>query len=262
MKQKLLLLSLLMTIMSTMLAQNATVTTHWPLNKSIKDLAVGSAAYNSATASTTTCEGTDVKQMLETSVTFGSKLAFQATITPQSYATKEVTGLQLLRFKVQGAADGSNDYGMILQIKPNTTDLTYVPTKVGVSVASWVKNSSPAFEVLLLKLNAAGEVTQTYELGKVNSHADIDANYDDASFDVPVTATASNDAWQVVVRMAQGYANGKNLAMGNVTLTGTATVGGSVQLSTFTATVVPEGAGTVSPAQTSVVTGDNVSCTY
>ena len=261
MKKKLLLLSLLMTIMSTMLAQNAIVTTHWPLNKSIKDLAVGSAAYNSATASTTTCEGTDVKQMLETSVTFGSKLAFQATITPQSYATKEVTGLQLLRFKVQGAADGSNDYGMILQIKPNTTDLTYVPTKVGVSVASWVKNSSPAFEILLLKLNAAGEVTQTYELGKVNSHADIDANYDDASFDVPATATASNDAWQVVVRMAQGYANGKNLAMGNVTLTGTATVGGSVQLSTFTATVVPEGAGTVSPAQTSVVTGDNVSCT-
>ena len=132
-----------MTIVSTVLAQNATVTTHWQLNKSIKDLAVGSAAYNSATASTTTCEGTDVKQMLETSVTFGSKLAFQATITPQSYATKEVTGLQLLRFKVQGAADGSNDYGMILQIKPNTTDLTYVPTKVGVSVASWVKNSSP-----------------------------------------------------------------------------------------------------------------------
>ena len=261
MKKKLILLSLFMSIMSTMLAQNAIVTTHWPLNKSIKDLVVGSTAYNNATASTTTCEGTDVKQMLETSVTFGSKLAFQATITPQSYATKEVMGLQLLRFKVQGAADGSNDYGMTLQIKPNTQDLTYVPTKVGVSVASWVKNNNPAFEILLLKLNAAGEVTQTYELGKVNSHADIDANYDDASFDVPTTATASNDAWQVVVRMAQGYANGKNLAMGNVTLTGTATVGGSVQLSTFTATVVPEGAGTVTPAQTSVVTGDNVSCT-
>jgi hypothetical protein len=123
MKKKLILLSLFMTIMSTVLAQNAIVTTHWPLNKSIKDLAVGSAAYNNATASTTTCEGTDVKQMLETSVTFGSKLTFQATITPQNYATKEVTGLQLLRFKVQGAADGSNDYGMTLQIKPNTQDL-------------------------------------------------------------------------------------------------------------------------------------------
>lgn len=261
MKQKLTLLSLFLMAVITVQAQTATVTTHWPLDKSIKDLAVGSTAYNNATASTITCEGTDVKKMLETNVSFGSKLAFQATITPQSYATKEVTGLQLLRFKTQGAADGTNDYGMTLQIKPNATDLTYVPTKVSVSVASWVKNSSPAFEVLVQKLNAAGETTQTYELGKVNSHSDVDANYDDVSFDVPTTATASNDAWQVVVRMAKGYANGKNLAMGNVTLTGTAVIGGTVQLNTFTATVNPEGAGTVTPAQTSVVTGDNVTCT-
>ena len=261
MKQRLTIIALVAMGVITALAQTSTVNAHWPLDQSIKDLAVGSTAYNNATASTIVCEGTDVKNMLETSVTFGSKLAFQATITPASYATKEVTGLQLLRFKVQGAADGTSDYGMVLQIKPNTTSLTYVPTKVSLSVASWIKNSNPAFEVQLLKLNAAGEITQTYELGKVNSHSEVDAHYDDVSFDVPATATASNDAWQVVVRMAKGYANGKNLAMGNVTLTGTATVGGNVQLSTFTATVVPEVAGTVSPAQTSVVTGDNVTCT-
>ena len=260
---KLRLLNIIVCVCAAMtaLGQTATVTTHWPLDKSIKDLTSGSAAYNAATASTITCEGTDVSKMLETSVTFGSKLAFQATITPACYATKEVTGLVLLRFKVQGAADGTNDYGMMLNLKPNTADLTFVPTKVSVSVASWVKNTSPAFEVLLLKQNAAGETTQTYELGKVNSHADVDANYDDVTFDVPTEATASSDGWQVVVRMASGYQNGKNLAMGNVTLTGTATLGGTVQTSTFTATVVPEGAGTVSPAQTSVVTGDNVTCT-
>ena len=237
-----------------------TVTTHWALDKTIKDLAPGSAAYEKATAATITCEGTDVSKMLSTSVAFGPKMTFQAIITPASYATKEVTGLGLLRFKVQGAADGTDDYGMTLQLKP-TGELTYVPTRVSVSVASWVKNTQPAFEVVLRKLNADGEVTQTYELGKVNSHADVDAHYDDVSFDVPATATASNDAWLVVVRMAKGYQNGKNLAMGNVTLTGTATLGGSVQTSAFTATVNPEGAGTVTPATTSVVTGDNVTCT-
>ena len=242
-------------------AAQTTVTTHWPLDKSIKDLAVGTPAYNAATAATITCDGTDVTKMLETCVTFGEKLAFQAIITPSSYATKEVTGLTLLRFKVQGAADGTNDYGMMLSLKPNTTSLTFVPTKVSVSVASWVKNTNAAFEVLLLKLNGAGETTQTYELGTVNSHADVDAHYDDVAFDVPATATASNDAWQVVVRMAKGYQNGKNLAMGNITLTGTATLGGTVQTSTFTATVSPAGAGTVTPAETSVVTGDNVTCT-
>lgn len=261
MKQRLIILALIIIAVITAQAQTSTVTSHWPLNKSIKDLTVGSTTYNNATASTITCEGTDVTKMLGTSVTFGSKLAFQAVVTPASYATKEVTGLTLLRFKVQGAADGTDDYGMKLQIKPNTSDLTFVPTKVSVSVASWVKDSNPAFEVLLLKLNAAGETTQAYELGKANSHSDVDAHYDDVSFDVPTTATASNDAWQVVVRMANGYANGKNLAMGNVKLIGTATLGGSVQLSTFTATISPEEAGTVRPAQTSVVTGDNVTCT-
>ena len=252
------LLALLSTVMTV--GAQTTVTTHWPLNKTIKDLTVGSTAYNNATAPTFSFEGTELKDMFATSVTFGSKLAFQATITPASYATKEVTGLGLLRFKVQGAADGTDDYGMLLNIKP-TAELTYVPTRVSVSVASWVKNSNAAFEVLLRKLNAAGEVSQTYELGKVNSHADVDAHYDDVSFDVPATATASSDTWQVVVRMVKGYQNGKNLAMGNVTLVGTATLGGSVQTSSFTATVVPEGAGTVSPATTSVVTGDNVTCT-
>jgi hypothetical protein len=77
---------------------------------------------------------------------------------------------------------------------------------------------------------------------------------------VPVTATPGKDIWQVVVRMVSGYPNGRNLAMGNVTLTGNAMLGGSVATSSFKATVTPEGAGTVSPAQTSVVTGDNVTC--
>lgn len=253
-----LLLMLLMAM--TLHAQTTVVTTHWALDKTIKDLAPDSAAYEKATAATIACEGTDVSKMLSTSVGFGSKLAFQAMITPASYATKEVTGLALLRFKVQGAADGTDDYGMTLTLKPNG-ELTYVPTRVSVSVASWVKNTAAAFEVLVRKLNADGEVTQTYELGKVNSHADVDAHYDDVTFDVPATATASADDWQVVVRMAKGYQNGKNLAMGNVTLTGNATLGGSVQTSSFTCSVVPEGAGTVHPATTSVVTGDNVTCT-
>ena len=253
------MIALLLTAM-TLHAQTAVVTTHWALDKTIKDLAPGGAAYEKATAATIACEGTDVSKMLSTSVAFGSKLAFQAIITPASYATKEVTGLALLRFKVQGAADGTDDYGMTLQLTP-TGELTYVPTRVSLSVASWVKNTAAAFEVVLRKLNADGEVTQTYELGKVNSHSDVDAHYDDVTFDVPATATASSDAWQVVVRMAKGYQNGKNLAMGNVTLTGKATLGGSVQTSSFTATVSPEGAGTVHPATTSVVTGDNVTCT-
>ena len=256
---KLLFLILIMSHWTVAQAQT-TVTTHWALDKTVKDLTPGSAAYEKATAATIACEGTDVSKMLSTSVAFGPKLAFQATITPASYATREVTGLALLRFKVQGAADGTDDYGMTLVLKP-TGELTYVPTRVSLSVASWVKNTAAAFEVIVRKLNADGEVTQTYELGKVNSHSDVDAHYDDVAFDVPATATASNDAWQVVVRMAKGYQNGKNLAMGNVTLTGTATLGGSVQTSSFTATVSPEGAGTVHPATTSVVTGDNVTCT-
>ena len=234
-------------------------TTHWALDKSIKDLTVGSDAYQAATASVTTCEGTDVSKMLETAVTFGSRLAFQATITPQSYVTKD-TGLQLLRFKTQGAADGSDDYGMTLSIKP-VGELTYVPTAVSLSVASWLKDSNVAFEVMLRKLNADGEVSQQYTVGQVKSHTEVNAQYDDVTFDVPATATASNDAWQVVVRMAKGYNSGTNLAMGNVTLTGCATLGGTVATCSFRATVVPEGAGTVSPAQTAVVTGDNVTCT-
>ena len=258
---KKLLLCLLLLLAAVVTADAQTVvTTHWPLNKTIKDMSVGSAAYNNATAAIISCEGTDVSKMIGTSVTFGSKLAFQAVITPANYATKEVPGLGLLRFKVQGAADGTDDYGMTLNFVPSG-DLTFVPTQVSVSVASWVKNTKPAFEVLLYKLNAAGEVSQSYELGSVNSHADVDAHYDDVSFDVPATATASHDCWQVVVRMAKGYANGKNLAMGNVTLVGNATLGGSVKTSSFTCTVVPEGAGTVMPASTSVVTGDNVTCT-
>lgn len=248
-----------MVAVTALQAQTSTVTTHWALDKTIKDLTVGSVAYNTATASTINCEGTDVSKMLETSVTFGSSLNFQGTITPASYATKE-TGLQILRFKVAGAADGTDNYGMTLQQKP-TGDLTYVPTKVSVSVASWLTDGKDAFQVLLYKLNADGEITKTYTLGTVKSHTDVNAQYDDVSFDVPTTATASKGPWQVVVRMVSGYKNGTNLAMGNVTLTGTATLGGTVQTNSFTATVMPEGAGTVSPAQTSVVTGDNVTCT-
>ena len=248
-------------ILTAMTATAQTVvTTHWPLDKSIKDLTPGSTAYQEATAATISCEGTDVSKFLQTDVAFGSKLAFQATITPQNYITKE-TGLVLLRFKTQGAADGTDDYGMTLNLKPTGDELAFVPTKVSVSVASWLTNSNPAFEVLLRKLNATGEVSQTYELGKVNSHADVNAQYDDVTFDVPASATASNDAWQIVVRMVSGYNNGTNLAMGNVTLIGNAELNGTVQTSTFTATVVPEGAGNVSPAATSVVTGDNVTCT-
>ena len=256
------LFNTVMAVMLTAITATAqtVVTTHWALDKEIKDLAAGSAAYQEATAATISCVGTDVSKFLQTEVMFGSKLAFQATITPQSYATKE-TGLRILRFKVQGASDGSDDYGMTLNLKPTGNEVAFVPTKVSVSVASWLTNSNPAFEVLLRKLNATGEVSQVYELGKVNSHADVNAQYDDVSFDVPATATASNDAWQVVVRMVSGYNNGTNLAMGNVTLVGNATLNGTVQTSTFTATVVPEGAGSVSPASTSVVTGDNVTCT-
>ena len=84
MKLRLLNLILCVSAAMTTLAQTATVNTHWALDKSIKDLAPGSAAYNNATASTITCEGTEVSNMLETSVTFGSNLAFQGTITPKS----------------------------------------------------------------------------------------------------------------------------------------------------------------------------------
>lgn len=258
MQRKIVLSLMALLLAVTVLRAQTTVSTHWALDKTIKDLAPGSAAYNKATASVITCDGTDVSKLLETSVVFGSKLAFQNTITPANYITKQ-TGLQILRFKTQGASDGSDDYSMTLSLKP-TADLTYVPTRVSVSVASWVKDAKPAFEVLLRKLNAAGETTQEYALGKVNSHAEVDAQYDDVTFDVPVTATPGKDIWQVVVRMVSGYPNGRNLAMGNVTLTGNAMLGGSVATSSFKATVTPEGAGTVSPAQTSVVTGDNVTC--
>ena len=238
-----------------------TVTTHWALSQSIKDLTPGTTAYANATAATISYVGTDVSKMFTTSVSFGSKLAFQGVITPPSYETKE-TGLALLRFKTQGAGDGTDDHGMTLTIQPTDgADLTFVPTEVSVSVASWVKNSNAAFDVLVRKLNASGEVSQEYPVGTVNSHSDVDAQYDDVTFNVPTSATASKDAWQVVVRLASGYANGQNLAMGNVTLKGTATLGGTVQTSSFSATVSPAGAGTVSPATTSVVTGDNVICT-
>ena len=183
------MMALLLTVMTV--SAQTTVTTHWTLDKSIKDLTPGTTAYNTATAATISCEGTDVAKLLETSAAFGAKLAFQATITPQSYVTKQ-TGLQMLRFKTQGAADGTDDYGMTLTLKPTSGELTYVPTKVSLSVASWLQNSNTAFEVILRKLNADGEVTQTYTLGQVKSHSDVNAQYDDVAFDVPATATASS----------------------------------------------------------------------
>ena len=258
-KKHLLLLTTLLCTAALLRAQT-TVTTHWPLDQDIKGLSPGSDAYRQATAASIACEGTDVSRLLTTSVAFGQKLAYQGTITPQSYVTKE-TGLRILRFKTQGAADGSDDYGMTLTLAPASADLAYVPTAVSLSVASWLKNANAAFEVVLRKLNAAGEVSQSYGLGVVNSHAEVNAQYDDVTLAVPATATASHDAWQIVVRMVQGYSNGQNLAMGNVTLTGSATLGGTVETSTFTAVVVPAGAGTATPAQTTVVTGDNVTCT-
>jgi plastocyanin len=236
------------------------VTTYWPLNKSVKDMAVGTAAWDDATAATFSYEGTALTGLFSTSVAVGSKLAFQAVITPSSYATKEVTGLALLRFKVQGAADGTDDYGVTCTVRP-AAEVTFVPTRVSVSVASWIKDTKPAFEVELRKLSADGLVCQTYLLGTVASHAEVDAHYDDVTFDVPSTATASSDAWQVVVRMAAGYANGKNLAIGNVKLLGTATLGGTVETCSFKASVTPADAGSVTPATTEVVRGDNVSCT-
>lgn len=254
------LLTLLLTVVSMAIGAQTTVTTHWALDKSIKDLAPGGIAFRDATAAVITCEGTDVSKMLEANVILGSKLAFQATITPQNYITKQ-TGLQILRFKTQGAADGTDDYGLLFNLKPTDTELTFVPTQVSVSVASWLTNSNPAFEVLLRKFNAQGEVSQVYELGQVKSHTDVNAQYDDVTFDVPAEATASQDAWQVVVRMASGYNNGTNLALGNIKLIGTATLGGTVEARAFTATVSPAEAGTVSPAEASVVAGDNVTCT-
>ena len=71
MKQRLTIIALVAMGVITALAQTSTVNAHWPLDQSIKDLAVGSTAYNNATASTIVCEGTDVKNMLETSVPFG-----------------------------------------------------------------------------------------------------------------------------------------------------------------------------------------------
>ena len=112
-----LMVIVLATALAVTITAQTVVTTHWALDKSIKDLTVGSVAYQEATAATITCDGTDVSKLLQTDVTFGAKLAFQATITPQSYVTKE-TGLVLLRFKTQGAADGTDDYGMLLNIKP------------------------------------------------------------------------------------------------------------------------------------------------
>ena len=238
-------------------AQTATVTVHWPLDKTIKDLTVGSAAYNQATASTITCEGTDVSSMLATNVTFGAKWNFQNTITPANYVTKQ-TGLKILRFKSAGASDGSDDYGVLLTVKP-TGDLTFAPTKVSLSIAAWTSDGKDAFEAEVRKLNADGATTQTYSLGTIKSHSGVNAQYDDLSYDLPADVTAGKDAWVVAIRMVKGYNN--QIAVGNVTLTGTATLGGTVQTSSFRATVSPEGAGTVSPAETSVVTGDNVTCT-
>lgn len=238
-------------------AQTATVTTHWPLDTSIKDLSVGTTAYNNATASTITCEGTDVSKMLETSVVFGSKWNFQNTITPANYITKE-TGLRILRFKSAGGSDGSDDYGVKLQLQP-TGDLTFLPTSVSLSIAAWTSDGKDAFEVELRKLNADGETSQNYKLATIKSHTGVNAQYDDLTFNVPSDATASKNAWVIVIRMVSGYNN--QIAVGNVTLVGTATLGGTVQTSQFTATVVPENAGSVSPAHTAVVTGDNVTCT-
>ncbi|MBR1394145.1 MAG: hypothetical protein IJ559_00615 [Prevotella sp.] len=257
MKKKLLLCQLwLLTVLAV--GAQTVVTAHWPLDKSIKDMAVGSEAYDNATAATFSCEGTDVSRMLTATVAFGSKWNFQAEITPANYITKE-TGLRILRFKSAGASDGSDDYGAILTLKPNSSDLTFVPTKVSLSIAAWTKDGKDSFEVLLRKLNAAGEESQSYRLGVVKSHTDVNAQYDDLTYDVPAEATASNDAWQVVVRMVSGYNN--QIAVGNIKLVGIATLGGTVQTSSFRCSVVPDVAGMVTPASTSVVTGDNVTCT-
>ena len=60
-----LLLCLLLLLAAVVTADAQTVvTTHWPLNKTIKDMSVGSAAYNNATAATISCEGTDVSKMI------------------------------------------------------------------------------------------------------------------------------------------------------------------------------------------------------
>ena len=257
MKKRLLLLTLLVMTVITVTAQTTTVSVHWPLDKTIQGLAAGTTAYKTATAATITCSGTDVSSMLETDVAFGAKWNFQNTITPANFTTKE-TGLRILRFKSAGASDGSDDYGVLLTVKP-TGDLTFAPTTVGMSIAAWTSDGKDAFEAEVRKLNADGATTQTYSLGTIKSHNGVNAQYDDLTFDLPAEVTAGKDAWVLAIRMVKGYNN--QIAVGNITLTGTATLGGTVQTSSFTATVSPEGAGTVSPAQTSVVTGDNVTCT-
>jgi len=251
------LLPLLLTAVVMAVSAQTTVTVHWPLDKTIRDLTAGTPAYEEATAATITCQGTDVSKMLQTSVAFGQKWNFQNTITPANFITKE-TGLQILRFKSAGASDGSEDYGVTLRLTP-ADGLTFLPTKVSLSIAAWTSDGKDAFEVELRKLSATGDIAQQYKLATIKSHSGVNAQYDDLSYDVPAEATASQDPWTVVIRMVSGYNN--QIAVGNVTLTGTATVGAAIETSTFTATVSPEGAGSVSPEETAVVTGDNVTCT-
>ena len=255
------LLLLFIAIGSIVASAQTAVTVHWPFSSNIKGLVKGTSAWDNATAAEVTSNGTDLRSKFTTSVTVGGKLNYQGPITPASAATGTVDGLVINRFKTAGTADGSSDFGVSFDLKSTDEGSTFLPTKVTASVALWFEKEGKQFCFVLQKISDDGTVSGEYQLGTADDSQAKTAQYSTVTFNVPSDVSASPNTWRLIVKVASGYANGRNLALGNITVEGTLQGGQAIKTHTVSTLVTPANAGTVSPAGGTVVDGEQITFT-
>lgn len=251
-------LLLLMAMSSIFSIAQTSVSIHWPFNQNIKGLVAGTDAWNNATAATVTSNGTDLSSKFTTSVTVGDNLNYQATITPKNAKTETTDGMMINRFKCSGMADGSNSYGVSFDVKSTDSGSTFLPTKVTATVALWYENAGQKFNLVLQKIGQDGTVAGEYTLGSVDDSQGKSATYSTVSFNVPSEAVASPSTWRLVIKVANGYANGRNLALGNVSMEGILKGGQAIKTHIVKTLVTPASAGTISPDGATVIEGEQL----
>ena len=249
------LLSLFIAIGCIVASAQTAVSIHWPFSSDLR------TEMGKATAAEITSNGTDLSSKFTTSVSVGSKLNSQGKITPQNSATGTADGLAINRFKTAGTADGSSDFGVSFDLKSIDEGSTFLPTKVTASVALWSENAGKQFCFVLQKIAADETVAGEYQLGTASDAKAKKAQYSTVSFDVPSEVTASPNVWRLVIKVAAGYNNGLNLALGNVTVDGVLQGGQTITTHKISTLVTPSGAGTITPDGGTVVDGEQITLT-
>ena len=153
--------------------------------------------------------------------------------------------MMINRFKCNGAADGSNSYGVSFDVKPTDSGSTFLPTKVTATVALWYEKAGRKFNFVLQKIGQDGTVAGEYTLGSADDSQGKSATYSTVSFKVPSEAAASPSTWRLVIKVANGYANGRNLALGNVTMEGALQGGQAIKTHSVKTLITPANAGTI-----------------